>query len=511
MPKKRQLKLGIWLFIIVVVFICFLLWVYYPDHAPNKQELSLGEVVTIDNQSTPATHTTKSQAMFSIQGNNYQKGYGGVSQIYGRVFSQSDDPIEGATIILSVQGQEFDQVISDNNGFYSVEVAIEVYAGLRIEKPGFWPVTDAHQFEHGKTLRKDFFLPEAESSLQGVVKDISGIGISKVYVYAGFKKEIKSSGISSLAKGTAQTDHNGWFVLDGIPSGTAIVIAEAHGYIPVKGREVVELEPGETTSVSFIFQKGRTISVRVTDENGQQIPYSHVSTFISGRLITKKTDSKGEIQLTVPRHLESLDITVGANGFLGREISLDLVKSSHSVILEPGPVLHGVVLSQGGNPVPEANVFIRATYKQGTRLIAMLKTDDFGVFSTHVPDTNISRIIVTARGYIKRTAEITSTSDFEDLEIRLRRAEGGIYGRVFNTNGNPLNMFYITLTSIDPQTADFRLYEGFYNPEGTFAFMDLLAGQYNLEVWEPKTGARKQLNQIRVNEGTFTGEISVQF
>ncbi len=138
------------------MFICFLLWVYYPDHAPNKQELSLGEVVTIDNQSTPATHTTKSQAMFSIQGNNYQKGYGGVSQIYGRVFSQSDDPIEGATIILSVQGQEFDQVISDNNGFYSVEVAIEVYAGLRIEKPGFWPVTDAHQFEHGKTLRKDF-------------------------------------------------------------------------------------------------------------------------------------------------------------------------------------------------------------------------------------------------------------------------------------------------------------------------------------------------------------------
>ena len=102
-----------------------------------------------------------------------------------------------------------------------------------------------------------------------------------------------------------------------------------------------------------------------------------------------------------------------------------------------------------------------------------------------------------------------------EIEIRLKQAETGFYGRVLDSNGIPISKFRISVQSstIKSCVQYLRLFD---SDNGTFVIMDVPPGTYDIEVeFQPNPSAlprrNMNINRVEIRKGYLYGEILFQF
>ena len=150
----------------------------------------------------------------------------------GRVVNIEGKPIEGATIIFYPnENVSYDEVlprtITDKEGIYSILGLGSEYQIMEVNAPGYTP---------NVLLLKDISLPDSQFtditldhgvSLSGFVFDDKGTGTADVAISV-YIDPVKTNNLRTRLANVrygATTDKNGFYQVQGVPSGKLLVIA----------------------------------------------------------------------------------------------------------------------------------------------------------------------------------------------------------------------------------------------------------------------------------------------
>ncbi|HET8796354.1 MAG TPA: carboxypeptidase regulatory-like domain-containing protein, partial [Thermoanaerobaculia bacterium] len=244
----------------------------------------------------------------------------------------------------------------------------------------------------------------------------------------------------------AFTSDDGSFVLENVPAGSVTLVANAPGF--VTSRLNVTVEEGKSLDdVVLELDTGVKLTGRVTGPNGA--PLSDVGVAVapsptggfalSGSENRATTDTNGEYTLEAltpgeetitfshAKHLsKSQRVTLK-----GREMKLD-------VQLEGGVRVSGIVVTEAGVPVPDADV--RASSAAG--MMQSARTNASGQFELDSLAAARYRFTASARGYADGVLEDFDTSSGAPLRIVLKQG-GTIYGSVTGLSEQELANAYV--------------------------------------------------------------------
>ena len=197
----------------------------------------------------------------------------------GRVVNIEGKPIEGATIIFYPnENVSYDEVlprtITDKEGIYSILGLGSEYQIMEVNAPGYTP---------NVLLLKDISLPDSQFtditldhgvSLSGFVFDDKGTGTADVAISV-YIDPVKTNNLRTRLANVrygATTDKNGFYQVQGVPSGKLLVIASNTQYYQ---RKKIEIKPTQTMQLNFGDEDGFIIS-GITTANKQQLDNTRV-------------------------------------------------------------------------------------------------------------------------------------------------------------------------------------------------------------------------------------------
>lgn len=140
-------------------------------------------------------------------------------------------------------------------------------------------------------------------------------------------------------------------------------------------------------------------------------------------------------------------------------------------------------------------------------------TDAPSRFSVRVASDRVSGVRISKPGFL--TEQYQFAVDGPPNLIRLRVPEGGIYGKVTDETGRPIERFRVTVR-IPPDIPRSAIHErDFKNNQGLFSITDIAAGVYDLTIASlpdspNKTWDMKCLDGVEIRAGCYYGEIQVQ-
>ena len=191
----------------------------------------------------------------------------------------------------------------------------------------------------------------------------------------------------------------------------------------------------------------------------------------------------------------------------------DAAEPLTTVTLEEGQRVEGRVLSETGQPVAGAalGIWSGAGLERG-QFEKFLKSDSEETFSLVLERPPVRRISVQAPGYL--TQNWCPEGDPTDpVEIRLKRGEGEIRGRVVDTRNRPVESFTLYLQRISPNGERSSFSQSFQNPRGTFSVLDLAAGEYQLSIRSLDRNTHMTISEgdttVHVQKGHLSGEVIV--
>ena len=150
-------------------------------------------------------------------------------------------------------------------------------------------------------------------------------------------------------------------------------------------------------------------------------------------------------------------LTAQAPGLAPASIALNLPREEPvSIRLEPGRLIRGQIVDQGGNPVPGATLQYDDEVPPGDPYRLRLQSDDNGRFEWDQAPTGAIPIRLSKPGHLtqRRTIEV----DDLPLALLLPRAtntpSGTLTGRVVDDQtGQPIEQFEVTFNGLDPGVA----------------------------------------------------------
>jgi protocatechuate 3,4-dioxygenase beta subunit len=249
---------------------------------------------------------------------------------------------------------------------------------------------------------------------------------------------VSRSGGGMMTMGPPQlrdfTSEDGSFVLENVPAGAMVLVANSPGY--AAGRMNVTIEEGKTLSdVELQLDTGVKLTGRVTGGNGSPVadvtvrlmPSTTGGFSMSGMDRSTSTDSNGEYTLEAleageetvafshAKHAAAMRKTVTLKG---RETRLD-------VQLASGQVVKGTVVTEGGAPVADASIDIVSS----SGSFSNARTNASGAFEVEGLTPGRYRFAASKSGYAVGVVEDVDISSGAPVRITLRTG-GTIYGRV---------------------------------------------------------------------------------
>jgi hypothetical protein len=270
--------------------------------------------------------------------------------------------------------------------------------------------------------------------------------------------------------------------------------------------------------IDFRLPTVHTVSFYIKDHFGKPID----GAIVKNTADLRKADENGQVRLDLPLESGRSEWDVSARGYIPTKITVDPVAPPSVVILEGGESFTGRVADESGRPVSGAKVTVTGsrqasgTPAKGSPLPTLLasegtfETDAGGGFSLNLSDPPVTEIRVVKKGYVEWRNQLNTRVN--NLEIRLQSAKAGLFGRVSDEAGNPVQRFTVyfqdeTSTKLGTFT---RVFE---TDDGRFAVTDVPTGAYDLIVRGgnslPLVSVR--LGRIELRDGYYFGEIPVKF
>jgi protocatechuate 3,4-dioxygenase beta subunit len=179
------------------------------------------------------------------------------------------------------------------------------------------------------------------------------------------------------------TSDDGSFVLENVPPGDTQLVVNAPGY--TSGRVPgLTVEDGKTIAgVEVGLDTGTRLTGRVTSSEGQPIPGATVRQGDGGPMRTPEgmatTDANGEFALEAVEPGEKT-FQISASGYLSesRTLTLSGRDARLDVQLSSGTKVSGIVVTEAGAPVADAQVYVRGVGGMGNTRSA--RSDANGAF-----------------------------------------------------------------------------------------------------------------------------------
>ncbi|HUR82647.1 MAG TPA: carboxypeptidase regulatory-like domain-containing protein [Thermoanaerobaculia bacterium] len=229
------------------------------------------------------------------------------------------------------------------------------------------------------------------------------------------------------------TSDDGSFVLENVPSGAMNLIANANGYSAA--RLNVDVEEGKTLNdVVLELEQGTRLTGRVTGSNGSgladvtvAVQPSATGTFaMTGSLRRATTDANGEYTLDgLNPGEETIQFSHAKYSGVSKTVMLKGKDNKLDVTLEGGSTITGVVVTDTGAPVADAEVGAFSAGAGGRSA----RTNASGTFELEGLRPGRYRFTASKSGYVEASQSDVDIS--ASTPIRLVLQSGGtIYGRV---------------------------------------------------------------------------------
>ncbi|HYC88141.1 MAG TPA: carboxypeptidase-like regulatory domain-containing protein [Thermoanaerobaculia bacterium] len=260
---------------------------------------------------------------------------------------------------------------------------------------------------------------------------------------------------------------DGSFTLENVPIGAMNLIANATGYS--SARLNVDVQEGKTVSdVVLELEPGVRLTGRVTGPNGAGLADASVNVqpsptgafAMSGSLRRTTTDANGEYVLDgLDPGEETIQVSHPKYNDVSRQVTLKGRETKLDVQLEGGQTITGVVVTDSGAPVAEAEV--DAFSAGGGRHSA--RTNAGGAFEIEGMRPGRYRFTAAKNGFVEGRVDDVDISAGGPVRITLQTG-GSIYGRV--TGLTEADMAHVSVTArgsrgsssamVDPQ-GNYRL------------------------------------------------------
>jgi hypothetical protein len=511
-----------WLWILLVILIVCAVW-YFTFHRSGKPveqatlPLDTGESGTAKN-APPPTYQPISESL--VGGFSTGAEY----LVTGKVTSELMEPLSGATV--SVYGAAprwspptFEQPAPlatqtcDDAGHYEIRVNALQNLWVRVRKDGYAQMDAFVPVRDPKTAVRDYRLPQAQSSVMGLVVDKKDVPIAGAIVAANIPPFALLGDSPVLSPSGALTDASGKYTLEGLPEGDVDLVVFARGY--VMGEDQNSLKAGQASVVNFTLSQGPSISFLVKNGQGEVLPYATATA--PGYAKIAGGDSRGGVEFSVPVGTNPFECTVLADGYQANVVQLDPKAPPSVVVLEHKPELKGRVASESGGAVADALVSVFGTGGAQGKFDGSAQTDQAGRFSLSLSYPPMREIRVSRPGYFDQRLAFGSAKPAPpEVNIVLKRVEAGIYGRVIDYKGIPVKRFVVHVRGTSGATAGQEYQRSFVSDRGAFVMTDVTPGTYTLVIESVPKATTDNVDLFRmegmeIRKGFLFGEILAQF
>ncbi len=424
--------------------------------------------------------------------------------LQGRVIAESGSPLPGA--VVSIHTGDLSRLtlqwpppivseVCNDEGLFVIRMSSPMHAFVLVRMSGYAPKQEEIDIGIPGIQARTYRLRTAVACVEGQVLDRNGVPIVGALVFASAGSVWSGIEHSLFVPNTTSTDSSGKYGIYGIPEGNVSVAAAPRRNLPEE--QWIEAKKGKCEHVDFRLAPATEISLVVSDVRGEPI----ANAYACGR---GRSDVQGEIRFPVSLETGRFDCNVSAAGFRSKTITLDAGAPSAVVILADGPILTGQVLTESGAPVEGAKI--------DTGSITAF-TDAAGGFSVRVSSDHVSGIKISKLGFVEQ--QLQFSVDGSQNKIRLKTVECGIYGRVTDGIGKPIDRFRVSLRTTRESSRSGFYERDFENEQGMFSITDVPAGIYDLTISSlPHSSAGTwdlvRSDHIEIRKGYYYGEILAQ-
>jgi inhibitor of cysteine peptidase len=391
---------------------------------------------------------------------------------------------------ISVDAGDNGEALTDANGQYVFRGIPFGQYSIGSPNPARWGSNDGVYIRQTKNTAVSPDSPEASGINFALVK--GGLISGKITDTAG--NPLANISVDAGDNGEALTDAKGQYVMRGLVFGQYTIGTpnpERWGsndgvYIRQTKKTAVSMDSPVANDISFVLEKGGTISGKVTDIAGNPLSSISVDAGDKGRALT---DTNGQY---IMKGLPFDQYSVGTpnlarwgsnDGVYIRQIkkvtvSIDTpIANDISFVLEKGGTISGKVTDAAGNPL--ANISVDAgdgealTDANGQYVMKGLPFDQYSVSTP-----NHGRWGSNDGVYVRQTNKVTVSSDSPDTSgINFTLMKGSsISGKITDTAGNPLSNVSVDAGEEEVLT----------DANGQYVIKGLLFGQYS--VGTPSSG-----------------------
>jgi protocatechuate 3,4-dioxygenase beta subunit len=377
----------------------------------------------------------------------------------GQVKSEQGEPLPGAIVAVHDSKPYYlydpsaatwpKPVVSqqcDSEGRYILNVKSPMHAFVTIRKEGFAQNEDEIDFFSPGIIIKNHRLRPARASIEGYVFDTDNNPIESAIVAVAVGNLTTSipTSTSRISSIYSKTDASGRYVIPGVPEGRVSVTSGPNEHL--LDYKSVQTTAGDCSRVDFYLQKALMLSFLVKNGRGEVLHNAMGS--CKGQDFERMAVSheKGLLKLGIEPKTGPFECTIGTlrgtDGYKTQTVFVDPNNLPVEVTLEEQPpqIVKGRVLTEWGEPIPAARIEINQW---------VVETDSEGRFQKAIqpsPGTAYIRIVKSSYlEYVDRIS-VNAAAPQSDLEIRLRQSEGGIYGRVLDESGRPIERFELQIS-----------------------------------------------------------------
>ncbi len=284
----------------------------------------------------------------------------------GRVFSNKNEPIPGATVSLytskNVETYGFENLVTavatDASGLYEIKLYSSLKGFLTASKLGYANSESKSSLalEAPGFFRSDFVLKEAGSMVRGRVTDLKNAPVQGAKVVMGFSEIVNPAKADRPSQLVATTDLQGRYMISPVPEGKFGIYVSSDEF--ETGEKGVEIAGAGTYVVDFNLAKANVIlmRLRVVDSSGRPIQLAAIA-WAKGEGAFSDGDGIAKMRLDAAVAYQPITCRIAANGYVPRTVSIDPSRSRPEVMLEKAVVfekasaLLGNVVSPEGSPI----------------------------------------------------------------------------------------------------------------------------------------------------------------